>query len=88
MGPTLTITAKGQITLRKEVLQHLGVEPGEKVVVDFVPTGRAELRAAKSPASIDAFIGCLAGRGSRPLSTEEIVEIAATGAEMRLSSAE
>jgi antitoxin PrlF len=79
MGTTLTITAKGQITLRKGVLQHLGVEPGEKVVVDFLPTGRAELRAAKSPVSIDAFIGCLAGRGSRPLSTEEIAEITMQG---------
>jgi hypothetical protein len=53
-----------------------------------LPAGRAELRAAKSPASIDAFIGCLAGRRSRPLSTEEIAEIAETGAAMRLSSAE
>jgi antitoxin PrlF len=79
MGTTLTITAKGQVTLRKEVLQHLGVKPGEKVVVDFLPSGRAELRAAKSPASIDAFIGCLRGRGLRPLSIEEIAEIAAQG---------
>jgi antitoxin PrlF len=79
MGTTLTITAKGQITLRKEVLQHLGVEPGERVVVDFVPTGRAKLRAAKSPASIDAFIGCLAGRRLRPLSIEEIAEITTQG---------
>jgi len=79
MGTTLTITAKGQVTLRKEVLRHLGVEPGEKVVVDFLPAGRAELRAAKSPASIDAFIGCLRGHGSKPLSTEEITKIAAQG---------
>ena len=79
MGTTLTITAKGQVTLRKEVLQHLGVKPGEKVVVDFLPAGRAELRAAKSPASIDTFIGCLRRRGLRPLSTEEIAEIAAQG---------
>jgi antitoxin PrlF len=79
MGTTLTITAKGQVTLRKEVLQHLGVKPGEKVVVDFLPAGRAELRAAKLPASIDGFIGCLAGRGSRSLSTEEIAEVAAQG---------
>jgi antitoxin PrlF len=31
MGTTLTITAKGQITPRKELLQHLGVKPREKV---------------------------------------------------------
>jgi antitoxin PrlF len=79
MGTTLTITAKGQVTLRKEVLRHLGVKPGEKVVVDFLPAGRAELRAAKSLASIDGFVGCLRRTGSKRLSTEEIAEIAAQG---------
>jgi hypothetical protein len=28
---TLTVTAKGQVTLRKDVLEHLGVHPGEKI---------------------------------------------------------
>jgi antitoxin PrlF len=79
MKTTLTITAKGQVTLRKEVLQHLGVKPGEKVIVDFLAAGRAELRAAKSTASIDAFIDCLRRPVSRPLSTEEIAGIAAKG---------
>jgi len=27
MTATLTVTAKGQVTLRKEVLRHLGVAP-------------------------------------------------------------
>ena len=31
---TLTVTAKGQVTLRKEILKHLGVRPGEKFAVD------------------------------------------------------
>ena len=31
---TLTVTAKGQVTLRKELLKHLGVRPGEKIVID------------------------------------------------------
>jgi antitoxin PrlF len=79
MGTTLTITAKGQVTLRKDVLRHLGVKPGEKVVVDFLPAGRAELRSAKSPATIDGFIGCLRRPESRPLSIAEITEIAAEG---------
>ena len=79
MGTTLTVTAKGQVTLRKEVLRHLGIKPGEKVAVEFLPAGRAELRAATSRASIDAFIGCVRRRGSKPLSIEEIAEIAAQG---------
>ena len=79
MGTTLTVTAKGQVTLRKEMLRHLGVVPGEKVVIDFLPGGRAELRAAKSPASIEDFIGCLRRSGTSSLSTEEIAEIATRG---------
>ncbi|MGO7565492.1 AbrB/MazE/SpoVT family DNA-binding domain-containing protein, partial [Rhizobium johnstonii] len=33
---TLTLTAKGQVTLKKEVLQHLGVRPGDKIYVDLL----------------------------------------------------
>jgi antitoxin PrlF len=79
MGTVLTVTAKGQVTLRKEVLRHLGVAPGEKVAVEFLPDGRAELRAAKSSTSIDGFIGCLRRPGTGPLSIEEIAEIAGEG---------
>jgi antitoxin PrlF len=79
MATSLTVTAKGQVTLRKAVLRHLGIVPGEKVAVDLLPGGRAELRAAKSATSIENFIGCLGRRGTRPLSTEEIAEIAAEG---------
>jgi bifunctional DNA-binding transcriptional regulator/antitoxin component of YhaV-PrlF toxin-antitoxin module len=42
---TLTITARGQVTFRKDILKHLGVQPGGKVSVDLLPDGRAELRA-------------------------------------------
>jgi bifunctional DNA-binding transcriptional regulator/antitoxin component of YhaV-PrlF toxin-antitoxin module len=38
--PTLTITAKGQITLKQELLRHLNVTPGQKVEVDMLPDGR------------------------------------------------
>lgn len=74
---TLTITAKGQVTLRKEVLHHLGVGPGQKVEVDLLPDGRAELRAAESEGSIEDFIGCGERPGTKPLSIEEINEITA-----------
>jgi hypothetical protein len=47
---TLTITAKGQVTLRKDFLEHLGVRPGEKITVDKLPSrwpDYGEGRAAK-----------------------------------------
>jgi AbrB family looped-hinge helix DNA binding protein len=37
---TLTITAKGQITLKREVLEHLGLRPGSQVEVDLLPGGK------------------------------------------------
>jgi AbrB family looped-hinge helix DNA binding protein len=35
---TLTVTSKGQVTLRKDLLDHLGIRPGEKLVVQKLPT--------------------------------------------------
>jgi hypothetical protein len=31
----LTVTARRQVTLRKEVLQHLGIKPGDKIELDL-----------------------------------------------------
>ena len=36
----LTVTAKGQVTLRQELLRHLGVKPGEQIEVSALPGGR------------------------------------------------
>jgi len=41
-----TLTARGQVTLNKEVLRHLGVAAGARVEVSLLPEGRVELRAA------------------------------------------
>ena len=34
---TLTVNAKAQITLYKDILKHLGIRPGEKITVDVYP---------------------------------------------------
>jgi len=76
---TLTVTAKGQVTLRKEVLKHLGVQPGEKIAVDLLPGGEASLKVAKPAGSISDFVGLLAGRSAKVATIEEINEAAAEG---------
>ena len=76
MGVTLKVTAKGRVTLRKELLDHLGVEPGGKIVVDVLPWGRAEVRAARPRATIDDFIGCLKQPGGPSITLDEINRIA------------
>jgi hypothetical protein len=45
MMTTLTVTKRGQVTFRKDVLRHLGIQPGGKIRRDLLPDGRAELRA-------------------------------------------
>jgi len=75
----LTITTKGQVTLRKELLKHLGVEPGQKVSVEKLPDGRIEVRAAQPTGKIsDAFNFLKKEKGPR-LSIEEMGKIAARG---------
>jgi bifunctional DNA-binding transcriptional regulator/antitoxin component of YhaV-PrlF toxin-antitoxin module len=41
----LTVTAKGQVTLRKELLAHLGVRPGQRLDVEVLPGGLLQLHA-------------------------------------------
>jgi bifunctional DNA-binding transcriptional regulator/antitoxin component of YhaV-PrlF toxin-antitoxin module len=76
---TLTVTAKGQITLRKDLLQHLGVAPGEKIAVEMLPDGRIEVKAARPAGRISDAFGLLKRDGQRVLSVEEISEAAAEG---------
>ncbi|HZX69301.1 MAG TPA: AbrB/MazE/SpoVT family DNA-binding domain-containing protein [Rhodanobacter sp.] len=76
---TLTITARGQVTFRKEVLQHLGIKPGEKIELDLLPDGRAALRAAQPTGSMTGFVGLLAGKTTKVATLEEINEATAWG---------
>lgn len=76
---TLTVTAKGQVTLRKDVLQHLGVRPGQKIEVSELPGGRIEVRAARPAGTVDGFIGLLAGKTRKVATIEEMNEAAASG---------
>lgn len=77
---TLTVTAKGQVTLRKDLLEHLGVHPGEKVVVEKLPDGRIEVKAAKPTGKISDLFGSLKDKWKGPaLSIEAMNEIIARG---------
>ena len=76
---TLTVTAKGQVTLRKDILNHLGVGPGETITVSKLPNGAIEVRGARSTGKISDVFGTLKRKGQRRLSIEEINEIIADG---------
>jgi AbrB family looped-hinge helix DNA binding protein len=76
---TLSVTTRGQVTLRKELLEHMGIRPGEKIEVDKLPGGKIALRAPRPTGSWDSVIGCLAGNTKKVATIEEINEAAAAG---------
>ena len=76
---TLTVTARGQVTIRKEVLQHLGIRRGDKIELDLLPGGRGILKAARPAGTIKGFVGLLAGRTKRVASIDEINAATAQG---------
>jgi bifunctional DNA-binding transcriptional regulator/antitoxin component of YhaV-PrlF toxin-antitoxin module len=75
----LTVTAKGQITLRKDLLEHLGVAPGAKIAVDKLPDGRIAIGAARPAGRISDVFDFLKREGGPVLSVAEINRIATQG---------
>ncbi len=75
----LTITAKGQVTLKQELLKHLGVSPGEKVEADKLPGGRIIVRAAAQDGRIADFFGCLSQKRGPRLTIDQMNAIANRG---------
>ncbi len=75
----LTVTARGQVTFRKSVMEHLGVKPGGRIELDLLPDGRGVIRAARPAGTIESFIGMLAGKTKKVATIEEINEAAAAG---------
>ena len=78
MSITLTVTAKGQITLRREVLAHLGVRPGDKLDVDLLAKGKMQVRARRGK-PVESVFGMLERPDTPLLSIEEVNEATASG---------
>ena len=76
---TLTVTSKGQVTLRKDILKHLGVLAGDRIAVDMLPGGRIEVRAVLQPGKISDAFDYLKRPTGPALSIAEMNRIAADG---------
>ena len=76
---SVAITAKGQVTLKRDLLQHLGIKPGERVDVEKLPGGELRFRAARPTGTIDGFLGLLAGKTNKVATIEEMNKAAAAG---------
>jgi antitoxin PrlF len=67
-----TMTSRGQMTFRKDVLQHMGIQPGEKVEIAKMPNGRIELHRSERTGSIEDLCGILKGKSKKIATLEEI----------------
>jgi AbrB family looped-hinge helix DNA binding protein len=76
---TLIVTAKGQVTLPRDILKHLGINPGDKITVNKFPGGRIEVKAARPTGKISDAFGFLKRKEGPSLSVEEMNKIAARG---------
>ena len=82
---TLTVKPEGQVTFDKEILDHLGVQPGDQIKVDLLPGSQARLGTHESSESkpptgrIEDFFGILAGKTHKVLTLEEIEEAISEG---------
>ena len=69
---TATITSKGQITLPREVREHLHLSEGDRVEFLIEPEGGVRLRPLTG--SVRNLFGILHRPGMRALSVEEMDE--------------
>jgi len=69
---TATVTSKGQITLPKEVREHLGLKRGDRVDFSIDSQGDVHVRAAKR--QIGELFGFLKRPGAEALPLEEFNE--------------
>ena len=65
-------TSRGQVTLRKDIFQHIGVRPGDKLEIDKLPGGEFRGRAVRKKGKIEDVFGMLAGKTNVKLTIEEM----------------
>jgi antitoxin PrlF len=68
--PTATLTSKGQITLPKQVREHLHVSEGDRV--EFVLGAGGEVQVRPVTGSVRELFGCVHRPGIRPPTIEEM----------------
>ncbi|MCJ2071011.1 AbrB/MazE/SpoVT family DNA-binding domain-containing protein [Methylobacterium sp. J-030] len=71
----LTVTGQGQVTFQSDVLDHLGIRPGDKIRLNLLPNGRAELMAEQTQGSWDELQNFFAGKtNGQQFSIEDLNE--------------
>ncbi len=68
--PVSTITSKGQITIPKEIREHLHIQAGDKIDFILDESGRVVFK----PATVDVteLKGMLERKGKKPVSVQQM----------------
>lgn len=72
MSTALKLTEKGQLTLKKEYLQHLGVLRGGYVDILKLPDGTLQIKPGQKNGKISDVFGILAGKSPVVLTIDEM----------------
>jgi len=75
----LKVTSKGQVTLKKEVLNHLGIKPGDEMEIDLLPQGRVAIYAVERKLPIESIFGMFKNEEGLHFTIDEINEAIAAG---------
>jgi hypothetical protein len=75
----LTVAAQEQVNLSNEILEYLGIGPGNELVVDKLPRGEIRMRASRPKGKISDVFGYLAREHGPSLTIDEMNEIIALG---------
>jgi len=69
MKATYSLTSKSQITVPKEVREHLGLKSGGYATFHIEPSGKVVINRPRTPAEIRAAVG--PPSGDQPLTERE-----------------
>ena len=76
--PRSTLTSKGQITIPKEIRDHLGLKPGDRIDFAKDRSGRVSLRPINT--DFRSLRGIIKSPLGRPITLKEMDEAIARGA--------
>jgi hypothetical protein len=78
---SLSVTVRGQVTFKQEILQHLGLKPGERgrIGLEMLPGGAVRLQGERPTGSISDVFGILQGESDKVATIEEMNEAIAAG---------
>ena len=68
--PRSSITTKGQTTIPKEIRDHLGLKPGDRIEFSIGPEGGVQIEAAT--VDLRSLKGSLSAFVSRPITLQEM----------------